>query len=170
MKYQSILAPSFLALTVILSGCASNPGIVKTSDDTYKLVRTDKGGSFGDVPAAKADMVRQANDFAANQGKVVVPITMKEEPLAVQGFTSIEYQFQIADKSAAVVQAAVQAKRNDGMLTKTADSTASARMQDRQDHPKDMYTELIKLDELRKRGILTEAEFDSEKKKVLNNN
>jgi hypothetical protein len=31
----------------------------------------------------------------------------------------------------------------------------------------DLYTELIKLDELRKRGILTEEEFQAEKKKVL---
>jgi hypothetical protein len=32
----------------------------------------------------------------------------------------------------------------------------------------DLYTELIKLDDLRKRGILTEEEFQAEKKKVLN--
>ena len=31
----------------------------------------------------------------------------------------------------------------------------------------DLYTELIKLDDLRKRGILTEEEFQAEKKKVL---
>jgi hypothetical protein len=30
-----------------------------------------------------------------------------------------------------------------------------------------MYTELIKLDDLRKRGIITEAEFEAQKKKLL---
>lgn len=34
--------------------------------------------------------------------------------------------------------------------------------------PKDMYAELLKLDELLKKGILTQAEFDAEKKKMLN--
>ncbi len=31
----------------------------------------------------------------------------------------------------------------------------------------DVYAELTKLDDLRKKGILTQAEFDSEKKKLL---
>jgi hypothetical protein len=32
---------------------------------------------------------------------------------------------------------------------------------------KDFYTEILKLDELRKRGLLTDAEFDAQKKKLL---
>ena len=32
---------------------------------------------------------------------------------------------------------------------------------------KDVYSELMKLDELRKKGILTEEEFQTQKKKVL---
>ena len=31
----------------------------------------------------------------------------------------------------------------------------------------DVYTELLKLDDLRKRGIITEAEFEVQKKKLL---
>ena len=34
--------------------------------------------------------------------------------------------------------------------------------------PKDMYAELLKLDDLLKRGILTQAEFDAHKTKLLN--
>ena len=34
--------------------------------------------------------------------------------------------------------------------------------------PKDLYAELLKLDELLKKGILTQAEFDAEKTKLLN--
>jgi membrane protease subunit (stomatin/prohibitin family) len=38
-----------------------------------------------------------------------------------------------------------------------------------QDAPpqKDIYVELEKLDSLRKKGIITEAEFDAQKKKIL---
>jgi hypothetical protein len=32
---------------------------------------------------------------------------------------------------------------------------------------KDLYSEILKLDELRKRGLLTDAEFDAQKKKLL---
>jgi hypothetical protein len=36
-------------------------------------------------------------------------------------------------------------------------------------HPasRDLYTELTKLDNLRKNGILTEAEYNEQKKKIL---
>ena len=34
--------------------------------------------------------------------------------------------------------------------------------------PKDMYAELLKLDELLKKGILTQVEFDAQKTKMLN--
>jgi hypothetical protein len=34
----------------------------------------------------------------------------------------------------------------------------------------DIYTELLKLNELREKGILTQAEFDAEKKELLDSN
>ena len=34
----------------------------------------------------------------------------------------------------------------------------------------DLYTELMKLDDLRKKGILTDEEFDEQKKKLLEAN
>ena len=34
--------------------------------------------------------------------------------------------------------------------------------------PKDLYSELLKLDDLKQRGILTAAEFEAEKRKLLN--
>jgi hypothetical protein len=38
---------------------------------------------------------------------------------------------------------------------------------DQTDRPKDVYAELIKLDDLHKRGILTQAEFEAQKRKLL---
>lgn len=35
---------------------------------------------------------------------------------------------------------------------------------------KDVYAELVKLDDLRKKGLLNEAEFESQKKKLLDSN
>jgi len=35
---------------------------------------------------------------------------------------------------------------------------------------KDVHTELIKFDELRQKGIITETEFESQKKKILGGN
>jgi putative oligomerization/nucleic acid binding protein len=41
------------------------------------------------------------------------------------------------------------------------------RAKDESTKPKDTYTELLKLDDLHKRGILTDAEFEGQKKRLL---
>src|SRR6185503_12532274 len=45
---------------------------------------------------------------------------------------------------------------------------AEARSGAARDKPPDLYADLLKLDDLHKRGILTGAEFESEKGKLLN--
>lgn len=67
------IAATLALLTTLLAGCA-NPGIVKLSPDTYMLTRTDRGGIFGNASAMKADVIREATEFAAKQGKVAIPV------------------------------------------------------------------------------------------------
>ena len=56
-------------------------------------------------------------------------------------------------------------------IPKSADALAPQHSQTDQVAPtspvKDVYAELLKLDDLLKKGILTQAEFDSQKAKVL---
>ena len=50
----------------------------------------------------------------------------------------------------------------------TEDIRQDARTTNEAEDSKDIYTHLIKLDELREQGILTDTEFDREKAKILN--
>ena len=57
-------------------------------------------------------------------------------------------------------------------LTKEPDSVTEQRVkidvnQAQSEQKPDVYAELIKLDDLRKRGIITEAEFEQQKQKLL---
>ena len=49
----------------------------------------------------------------------------------------------------------------------TEKTSLDVQTKDESTKPKDTYTELIKLDDLHKRGILTDAEFEAQKKKLL---
>lgn len=159
-----------LAATVVVAGCA-NPGIVPLSPDTYMLSRTDKGGIFGNASAMKADVIREANEFAASQGKIAIPISMHETPLIVGArFASVEYQFRVVDKNDPEARRVSLVPRPDIVIEKTEKSSIDVKTKDQTDRPKDVYAELIKLDDLRKRGILTEAEFEAQKKKLLSGN
>lgn len=152
-------------LVFVLAGCASNPGIVATGGDTYTLSRTDRGGSFDNIGTTKADLIREANQFAAGRGMAAVQVAMKENHLiAPEGYTNVTYEFRLVDpaeaKSLEVGAAAEPAAKAAAVA---APSTPAAVGQG-----KDLYGELLRYDDLRKRGIITDAEFDQIKKKLLN--
>jgi hypothetical protein len=83
---------------MMFSGCA-NPGIVQVSANTYILSREDHAGIFGSASRLKAGVIRDANAFAAKQGKVAVPISAKEHQMGVMAdWASFEYQFKLLAK------------------------------------------------------------------------
>ena len=99
MLKESMRRISIFVAVATLVACA-NPGIVQISPDTYILSRTDKGGIFGNPSAMKADVLREANEFAESKSKVAIPLTVHETPLIVgQRFASVEYQFRVVDKN-----------------------------------------------------------------------
>lgn len=164
MRYIVILWLS----VVTLSGCA-NPGIVKLSPDTYMLTREAHGGIFASASALKAGVINDANAFAENQGKVAIPIAAKENPMGNRPaqWASFEYQFRVVDKNDPEVRRTSLLPRADIVIEKTEKISADIKTKDQTERSRDVYAELIKLDDLRKRGILTESEFEAQKKKLL---
>ena len=158
-----------LAIATFLVGCA-NPGIVKVSEDTYMLSRTDKGGVFGNASAMKADVIREANEFAEKKGKVAVPITLTESPMSIGHFASVDYQFRVVDKSDPEARRISLVPRANVVIEKTERTSVDVKTKDQTERQKSVYDELIKLDDLRKRGILSDAEFEAQKKKLLSGN
>ena len=169
MKIRSTLLLAFLTVMAVLMGCA-NPGIVKLSQDTYMLSRTDKRGVFGNTSAMKADVIREANEFAERQGKVAIPLSMNESPMYIGHFASVDYQFRVVDKSDPEAGRVNLVPRPNVVIEKTERTSVDVRTKDQTVRQKNVYDELIKLDDLRKRGILSDAEFEAQKKKLLSDN
>lgn len=53
---------------LVLSGCASNPGVVKTGPDSYMVSRQGKTG-FAGIAGLRAKAMADANAYCAQQGK-----------------------------------------------------------------------------------------------------
>jgi hypothetical protein len=158
-------------VAVLLTACASNPGVVQLSPDTYMLSREDHAGIFGSASALKAGVISDANAFATTRGKVAIPLAAQETPIGVMGkWAKFEYQFRVVDKNDPEVRRTSLIPRPDVVVEKTETISADIRRKDESSKTKDTYSELIKLDDLRKRGILTESEFDGQKKKLLTGN
>jgi hypothetical protein len=134
------------------------------------LSRTDKGGVFGNASAMKADVIREANEFAASQGKIAIPISLNESPMYIGHFASVDYQFRVVDESDPEARRINLVPRPNVVIEKTEKTTMDVNTKDQTNRPKDIYPELLKLDDLRKRGILSQEEFDAQKKKLLGGN
>ena len=156
-----------LLCATVLAGCA-NPGIVKISPDTYMLAREAHGGIFASAAKLKADVIEDANAFAESQGKVAIPISAKEKPMGIgpAQWASFEYQFRVVDKNDSVVRR-TQLIHNPNIVIQKPDPDAMTPVPGEQGYSGDLYSKLLKLEDLRKRGILTEAEFDVQKRKLL---
>ena len=152
----------------VLSGC-SNPGIVKLSPDTYMLSREDHAGVFGSASSLKAEVIGDANAFAEEQGKVAIPLSSKEKPMGFccGQWASFEYQFRVVDKNDPEVRRTSLVPRADVVIEKTEHISGNIHTIDESKKPMDMYGELVKLDDLRKKGIITDEEFEAQKKKIL---
>jgi len=148
-----------------IAGCA-NPGIVAMSQDTYVLSRADHAGVFGNTGAMKADVINEANQFAASKGKVAVPIAVHETPNAPMHFATIEYQFRLVDADSPAARGGTLLPAAERIEIRS-DARSKVDVQGGQPTKPDVYAELLKLDDLRKRGILTDAEFDAQKRKLL---
>lgn len=165
MKLLSVL---FIVLT-FLSGCA-NPGVVQISPDTYMLAKADRAGMFGNPAALKIEVIREANQFASKMGKVAIPLATREVPSGPGRFATVEYQFRVVDQGDPEARRTALVPRADVVVEQNNRSVDLTVVKDERAKSKDVYTELLKLDELKKRKIITNAEFESQKAKILDSN
>jgi hypothetical protein len=161
------------------AGCATNQPVQQIGPGEYTLYRVDRAGIFGNATALRNSVLADASAFAAKQGKIAVPISAKSHPMGILGdFASFQYTFRLADKSDKAAAAihlmpgtdvvvdgngkVVQGGGNGGITA----PPASAASTDRVDR---MAADLTTLEKLKAQGIISQAEFDAEKKRILAN-
>jgi hypothetical protein len=139
---------------IALTGCATSaPSPVSIGNNTYVVTRTAKSGFTLDTDELKAEAMQDATKFCAAQGKQLKIVTLTEikPKYYTQDFASVKIVFKALD-------AGDPELRSEPVLTERSGTSLSTDA---------VYDALNKLDDLRKRGILTEEEFQVEKQKVL---
>jgi hypothetical protein len=163
---------TFVGFIVATVASCANPGIVQLSPDTYMLAKEDHAGIFGSMAKLKSDVISQANAFAARQGKVAIPLASHEKPVGMgpAQWASFEYQFRVVDPNDPEAKRTALIPRPDMVIDKTEKITVDEHTRDDSPRTVDVYTELLKLDDLRKKGIISEEEFQTQKAKLLGAN
>jgi hypothetical protein len=131
------------------------------------VVVKNYAGIFGNPQTTKTKAIKAANDFAANKGRVAVPISMEMTPAGGPGhWPAAEYQFRLAEQGDPGTSGGALIPRADVTIDVNNASQVPASTPATVPKP-DLYTELLKLDDLRKRGLLTDAEFEAAKHRAL---
>lgn len=139
---------------IVSMGCATSaPPVVSIGNNTYAVTRMAKSGFVLDTGELKAEAMQDATKFCAAQGKQLKIVTLTEikPKYYTQNFATVKIVFKALDADDPELKSGPVLSDGSGKSL-TTDA---------------VYDALNKLDDLRKRGILTEEEFQVEKQKVL---
>jgi hypothetical protein len=161
-----MLSVSLLCLAP--AGYASPPPApVSMGDNTYSITR-EAGSAFNrDIEKLKEDATDAASKFCADQGKQMKVISLTGKvPMFATGYAKAKIVFKAlspGDPELTSVPAAP------GAPASYAPGAPAPYYAPAEKHltTDDLYNQLVKLDDLRKKGILTDDEFQAEKKKLL---
>jgi hypothetical protein len=170
-RFKTVPAILLLTLGIFVSGCTSTSGVVRTGPDTFMISRTEKGfkGSSGIVKAAALD---EATRYAESNGKVMKVIsTSQKDMIPFKSDASAEVHFKLLDPNDPELKMTVNTDSLGTRVFKGDEDVQRVSVEIDQkktvSQPTDLYAEISKLDELRKKGLLTDAEFETEKRKLL---
>jgi len=135
-----------------LTACGTT-GIVPIDGDAYMVSK--KSAKVGFVAAAEeeASVYRQANEFCSQQGKEVQTLDMQTVNSGAWRSASATLQFRCVDAAS----------------TGEASNPVAPAADDPIDTD-ELYSEILKLDDLRQRGLITDEEYEQEKKELLDEN
>ncbi len=164
-----LLAPAFVMLMMSCGGYVK-PEVIPTGQNMYMLQATSQVVGWGDLGEMKAAVYREATAFAESKGKVIVPISTNEANTAWGKKAFFELRFKLADRDSPEALNVRMVPQPNVVIENREKVSAEIKTQDTTEKKKDVYAELIKLDDLRKKGIITDAEFEVQKKRILEGN
>jgi hypothetical protein len=168
----------FLGLIGSASAASSKVSTVANSDGTFTIVAKATNGFNRDVESLKSDAQEAAEQYCAAHGKKLKLISNKiEKPFFGTGYVKAVLVFKALDANDPAMNSEVAVTADGRHVLVPLNSPPAAAMASAPapvavappppPTTTDTYNDLLKLDDLRKRGILTEEEFQTEKKKVL---
>ncbi len=151
-----------IAVVVFLTGCASS-GVVPMGQDTFMISKQSATG-FSSAGAVKADIYREGSAYCASQGKEFQPVNDHGvDGVPGRAFASAEVQFRCLNKGDAELSRPTMKPIANIRIENDIREKKDIHVQD----SGDMYTELKKLKDLLDTGVITQTEFETQKKKIM---
>lgn len=150
-----------LASTALASSPPPTP--VSLGNNTYSITCEASNAFHRDTDKLKADATDAANKFCADQGKQMKLLSLTAKvPVFAMGYPRAKIVFKALNPGDPEMTMPVTPEGTISVAVAPAASAAPPRLT-----TDELYSELVKLDDLRKKGILSDDEFQAEKKKLL---
>lgn len=163
VKFSAVLA----ICTAILSGCSTGSAVMASSGGAYTITKSGTTG-FTPLGVLRKEAYEEANNFAASKGMVAEVISVNEVPAGFARWPQVDLRFRLASAAARdrgvkepTVSVSTQAS-HDAMGNRVESETNVSVAKN-----VDFYAEMKQLGELKEKGLLTEEEFQKEKKRLL---
>lgn len=173
MIRKNILTIGCVLAVLIMQGCGTNPEIFEIGPDTYTVTTVGDTG-FVSLGKLKSEAYRQAEEKARQQGKVIEVISVNEVPAGFAKWPQVEVRFRLLSKELVESRTGGLKNRSLQSIGQNADGNVTSVESIRQiDSTKDeqkshsRYRKLKEIGELKNSGVLTEAEFEKEKQRIL---
>jgi hypothetical protein len=161
-----------LGLLAVSGRADQNPEIVPLGHDTYALTRWAETGFTRNTEKLKTQALEDAAAYCAKLHKElkIVSTTTARPAIPLTGFAHAKVVFKALDANDPELHAPVSAAAPSAAMPASAPGAATPAVAENAAPPTAtdvLYSDLMKLDDLRKRGLLTEEEFQAQKKKLL---
>jgi Short C-terminal domain len=161
----ALLAWLALPLGLLAATCRAeqNPEIVSLGNDTYSLTRWAETGFARSTAKLKAQALEDAAAYCAKMHKElkVVSTTATRPFVPLTGIAHAKVVFKALDANDPELRAPVPTP------AESAGAPAAVASASPQTPTDTLYKDLLELDDLRKRGLLTEEEFQAKRKKLV---
>jgi putative oligomerization/nucleic acid binding protein len=149
-----------LASAGFASSAPSAP--VSLGNNTYSITCEASNAFQRDVDKLKAEATDAANNFCAQQGKQMKQLSLTGKlPFFSTGYAKAKIVFMALNPGDPELTMPVTPEGTIAPAAVMAPAPLPRLSTD------ELYSELVKLDDLRKKGILSDDEFQAEKKKLL---
>ena len=153
------LSRLILVLTLILPACLvgaeTAPKVVSLGNNTYSITVSAKNKFTRNTQKLKTQAMETATQFCAQAGKQFKLVSVDES----------KSMYLVGDMASTKITFKALEARSPELAATTTESPALQPATVRATPTDSLYSELIKLDELRKKGILTDDEFAAEKRR-----
>lgn len=166
MKLHHPRTIGVIASSLLLISCSST-GVQPVGKNSF-IVSKQTATGYQTAVGITADVIQEATEYCAASDKYpVIHNVRSRDGVPGQSYATVNLTFGCYDQDDPVYIAANPEPSADVVVEDNKDIKITIDTDERPDTSDDLYDELLKLEDLRQRGILTDEEFAAQKRELL---